>query len=291
MIKISVVIPAYNSERYIRRCIESVKKQTYKAYEIIVIDDGSTDDTLSIVSGISGVKYCKQENSGPSAARNLGIEKSQGDWIALLDSDDEWTVNHLKTFVNAIKKNKEVKVYASGYFFVDENGNKKKAVVSNVSASYCGFVDDYFKCLYGDPLITSNTIIVDKNLMHSNKLRFDESLRYGEDLLLWSKIALIERVYYCCAEGSIYYLNNSGRASKKRVGRDNVFFDKFYDLMIHEKTKNNEQYKSMIKYLIYLYYGRSKYYIKMVDVLGLIDFAMYVLKKITSIYINKKNEV
>ena len=95
--KISVIIPAYNAANFISNAVESACAQTYPAYEIIVIDDGSKDKTAEVVSRLSGkVKLLKRENGGPAAARNTGIRESAGDWIAMLDADDTWLPHKLE---------------------------------------------------------------------------------------------------------------------------------------------------------------------------------------------------
>ena len=95
--KISVIIPAYNSQQYIRASLESVLEQTYSDYEVIVVDDGSTDDTKGAVLAVDGpVQYIYQSNGGPSAARNTGIGAARGELICFLDADDSWTPEKLR---------------------------------------------------------------------------------------------------------------------------------------------------------------------------------------------------
>jgi glycosyltransferase involved in cell wall biosynthesis len=93
--KISVVIPAYNAERYLREALESVLAQHYPALEILVIDDGSADGTSGVAQSLAGVRYVRQENAGAAAARNHGVRLAEGEWIAFLDADDLWTVGKL----------------------------------------------------------------------------------------------------------------------------------------------------------------------------------------------------
>ena len=94
--KISVVIPTYNRAEIVSRAIKSVQNQTLQPFEIIVIDDGSSDDTRRIIKEqFSYCRYYYQENKGVSSARNLGIQKAESEWIAFLDSDDEWKPNKL----------------------------------------------------------------------------------------------------------------------------------------------------------------------------------------------------
>jgi glycosyltransferase involved in cell wall biosynthesis len=107
-IKISVVIPCYNREKTILKCIESVLKQTKQVYEIIISDDCSTDNLKELISNIDDkVKYiCLDKNSGAQAARNLGIKSTQGDWIAFLDSDDEWVPTKIAEQLKILEKYK-----------------------------------------------------------------------------------------------------------------------------------------------------------------------------------------
>ena len=92
--KISVIIPAYNASKFIYNCIESVLCQTFLPHEIIIIDDGSTDNIAEIVSFYPSVILLKQNNKGPSAARNLGMNRASGNWISFLDADDTWEKNN-----------------------------------------------------------------------------------------------------------------------------------------------------------------------------------------------------
>ncbi|MEO6002494.1 MAG: glycosyltransferase family A protein [Opitutus sp.] len=97
---VSVIIPVFNRASTIKRAVESVRRQTYRSIEIIVVDDGSTDDTVAVLAGIlPAVHLIKQKNAGPSAARNTGIRASNGDIIAFLDSDDEWLPAKIETQV------------------------------------------------------------------------------------------------------------------------------------------------------------------------------------------------
>ena len=106
--KVSVVIPTYNREKTILRAIQSVLDQTYKDFEVIVIDDGSTDGTVDIVNSIEDdrVKYVVlEQNGGPSKARNTGVQIAEGEWIAFQDSDDCWYKTKLETQIKYIKDN------------------------------------------------------------------------------------------------------------------------------------------------------------------------------------------
>src|SRR6185503_10895386 len=93
---VSVIIPVYNGARYLRAALESVFAQTYRPFEVIVVDDGSIDDSGVIAQSFPDVSYMRQENQGVAAARNHGIEAARGDFFAFLDQDDLWTPEKLK---------------------------------------------------------------------------------------------------------------------------------------------------------------------------------------------------
>jgi glycosyltransferase involved in cell wall biosynthesis len=101
---VSVVIPVYNAGRFVREALESVFSQTYRPIEVIVVNDGSTDNSEKILDEYAGrIRYFRQENAGPSAARNLGIEKARGEWVAFQDADDLWDAGKLEVQLSAVQ--------------------------------------------------------------------------------------------------------------------------------------------------------------------------------------------
>lgn len=131
--KISVIIPAYNREKTIKRCIDSVIGQTYSAFEIIVVDDGSTDKTLNIIEKEyqGAVRIIKQNHKGAQAARNAGIRAAQGEYIAFLDSDDEWLPSKLEVQIEKLKKNSDAVICGNGYVQTDWEGSIPKVYRAN----------------------------------------------------------------------------------------------------------------------------------------------------------------
>lgn len=128
MPKVSVIIPVYNCENYIREAIDSVLAQTYKEFELIVIDDGSTDNSGRIVREEFGraATYYYQENGGVAKARNAGIRRSRGEYIAFLDADDVWTPEKLAAQVSILDSMPEVGLVHSDLEFIDSNGRHLK---------------------------------------------------------------------------------------------------------------------------------------------------------------------
>jgi hypothetical protein len=132
MVKVSVIIPAYNGDRYISDAIAGILSQTYTDYEIIVVDDGSTDQTQSILQQyavqIEHFKYFSQTNQGVAASRNFGLTKAQGEYIAFLDQDDVFLPHKLASQVALLEQNNALGMANSGWQIIDQSGVIKSAV-------------------------------------------------------------------------------------------------------------------------------------------------------------------
>ena len=180
--KISVIIPTFNRLDLLKRAIESVLNQSIKPYDIIVVDDGSTDDTSEMIQQkYKSINLIKQKNSGVSAARNNGIKNAQGDWIALLDSDDEWGENKLEEQVNNLTDNPKYEFCHTNEIWI-RNGirvNQKKR-----HKKYGGFIFD--KCL-DICRISPSSVLFNKNILNHVGW-FDEKLPVCEDYDLWLRI-------------------------------------------------------------------------------------------------------
>ena len=183
--EISVIVPSYNASRTIERALRSIALQTYSNYEIVIIDDGSTDNTKGMVSRFSEefdsvqVKYITQSNSGPSSARNNGLQSARGNFIAFLDADDEWHKDKLEIQVKIIK-DKGLDFLGSGYQYDSfDYGNIDKADISTYS---------FNSLLLKNRFATSGVVI--KKALFLEMQGFDESLKYAEDYDLWLRGAL-----------------------------------------------------------------------------------------------------
>ena len=180
--KISVIIPTFNRLDLLKRAIDSVLNQSIKPYDIIVVDDGSTDGTSEMIQHkYKSINLIQQKNSGVSAARNNGIKNAQGDWIALLDSDDEWGKNKLEEQVNNLTDNPKYEFCHTNEIWI-RNGirvNQKKR-----HKKYGGFIFD--KCL-DICRISPSSVLFNKNILNHVGW-FDEKLPVCEDYDLWLRI-------------------------------------------------------------------------------------------------------
>src|SRR3990172_11738749 len=154
---VSVIIPTYNGSRFIRETIQSVIGQSYSKIEIIVIDDGSTDDTSLVVKSITDqrITYIQQKNAGVSTARNHGITVSKGDYIAFLDHDDVWLPCKLEKQLSLFEQNPKVAMVYADTFIIDEN-NSIINTYSHKIKFYRGMI---FKELFFSCFITILTVV------------------------------------------------------------------------------------------------------------------------------------
>ncbi len=182
---VSVIIPAYNAESFIKETIESALNQTYKNIEVIVVDDGSTDNTEKIVKSIDDkrIKYIKQNNRGVSAARNKGIEVSKGEFIALLDHDDIWLPRKLEKQLPLFSDPQVGLVFSDTIFFKD--GRDLYSIYSKYKPPQ-GWV---FRELLKRNFISCETVVIRKKALESLDEWFPEDMEMSEEYDLFLRLA------------------------------------------------------------------------------------------------------
>jgi len=228
MIKFTVIIPTYNRASVLPRALNTVIKQTYKADQIIVIDDGSTDKTQDLIKNeYPQVDFISQQNKGVSAARNAGIKKSKNEWICLLDSDDSWQANKLEKQVQAITENPDYLVchtnetwYRNGKILNQGKKHEKRG----------GHIFQH--CL---PLcaISPSSVIINKQLFDEIGL-FDEDLPACEDYDMWLRI--------CCRYPVLFIneaLTNKFGGHDDQLSRQHWGMDRFRIIALEKVLKSN----------------------------------------------------
>ena len=193
---ISVVIPLYNKQNSIVATLQSVLAQTYQNFEIVVVDDGSTDNSAQVVEelfekypslqGGERGRLLRKENCGVCSARNRGIQEAKYDYIALLDGDDLWDEHYLEEQVKLIQDFPEAKMWGVNYAFV-KNGNIQKCY-QGLGENYRGYVNNYFGTSHND-LFCSSSVVIKKDAFDVAGY-FDENIAYSEDLDMWYRIIL-----------------------------------------------------------------------------------------------------
>jgi len=197
MPKVSVIIPTYQSAGFVKEAIESVLAQTFKDFEIIVVDGGSTDETISILSSFGKrIHVLTQNGKGVSNARNVGVSAALGQFIAFLDSDDFWLPHKLEFQVKLLEsKPSEVGlIYSDACFFGEENIRElKNESASTLWRSHKGKVTR--DLILGNFILTS-TVMIRKSCFEKTGL-FDESFELCEDIDMWVRISAIYEIEYC----------------------------------------------------------------------------------------------
>jgi len=268
----SIVIPLYNKKAHIKRAIKSILQQTYQKFEIIVIDDGSTDNSYEEIKEIkdSRLSIYRKDNEGVSVARNFGVEKANNDYIAFLDADDVWHSLFLESILNLIREYPDAGAYASSYNFRTLNNIKKANININFHKGQAGLVD-YFKSTLNDPLISASSVVIRKDVFDTIG-GFMPDLTRGEDLEMWCRIALNYKIAYINKVLASYYLDSENKATdispaysksfmfyaegileeQKRNGNDSIYFEEYMIRRILNKVRfliEEKKYKDARKIL------------------------------------------
>ena len=250
----SIVIPLYNKEISIKRTLQSVLNQTFKEFEIIVVNDGSTDSSEKIVKSINDnrIKLINQKNKGVSVARNTGIDKSNNKFIVFLDADDTWDKNYLLYMSELILKYDNINIFACGIFHEYNDGTSIKAEYSiDIEENQVGIINDFFKASMKNPILSSSSTIIRKSILENNK--FLENVKMGEDLDLWCRLSLNNKIIFLNR-----YLVKYNRGAENRACNNNLpeifpFLDKYdkNEILVKEKELNNSIKNFVFKHKIY----------------------------------------
>lgn len=202
--KISVIVPVYNVEQYLPRCIDSILSQTFTDFELLLIDDGSKDNSGKICDDYSKkdarIRVFHKENGGVSSARNVGIEESYGSWLTFVDSDDYIDHNFFLYFVNKLESNL-FDYFQGNVEQIDISGSKKiEYKYSNTICTLEEGITNYNLLETGDP----HAKFFKKDILNKHNIRFNKAIRYGEDrLFVDTYFCYIEKI--CLSSVICYY--------------------------------------------------------------------------------------
>jgi len=247
----SIVIPLYNKELSIQSTICSVLNQRFQDFEILVVNDGSTDNSVNAVEKINDarIRLINQTNQGVSAARNRGITEAQFEWIVFIDGDDLWLENHLTEVTKMIAAFPAEKFFTTSFIYSDNRSLFKHKRNSTVFK-----VENYFKQATKELLVWTGTAVIHKECFDTVGL-YNTSLKNGEDTELWNRMARKFDLVKSSHITAIYRIEAENRTTLSRDLEStyiyNIDFSKINDL-----TENN-YFKEMIANRLYQY-GRSK---------------------------------
>lgn len=291
MPRISVVIPLYNKGAYISRAIDSVLGQTEQDFEIIIVDDASTDNGVDIVRQYTDLRiqliHKDTPGDGGHAARNAGIRKASASLIAFLDADDAWKPQFLETVLRLRNNYPDAGAYATAYEIIKPGGRR---VMPNFKAvpkyPWEGIISNYFKSSLGDPLVWTSAIIIPKHIFNTVGY-FPEGEKLGGDLDMWLRIAVKYKIAFSRNVCATYFTDASNRICNQKYALDEYRLVNTINIMIKQKIINKSDLEYIQEY-------RNKYILEAAKgnlLAGNISKARSLLKNCNTKYFLKKRAV
>jgi len=247
----SVIIPLYNKENYIENTLNSVFNQTYKNFEIIIINDGSTDNSAEkakmLLANVNHATVLDQENKGLSSTRNRGVSLAKGRIIALLDADDLWHKDYLESIYNLYQNFPEASFYGTDYleYYGPKNSVETKKNIDPNLKGKTFIVDDFFEKNKFQSLICPSSIAFKKEI--TNTIVFDETIDYAEDVDFYLQSFIKHKLAYNYSPLTTLLTNIPNQMTQ--IGIKNKTLP---DLNFYEK--NNPEHKSLEVYINYKRY-------------------------------------
>lgn len=236
----SVIIPLFNKEKHINTTLASVLSQTFDDFEIIVINDGSTDNSLKIVEAITDSRIVLHtiKNQGVSFARNHGIEKASSNLVVFLDADDNWLPNHLENLKKLYNKFPDCGLYATAYT-TQTGGKFIPSEYYNIPKTHdwMGIVPDFFESCRINCIASSSSVMIPKTVFKAIGA-FNVNYNSGEDIDLWIRIGIHYKVAFTKINSVIITTDAKNRVSQFNINqRQHIGFDDYKEELTNESLK------------------------------------------------------
>ena len=233
----SVVIPLFNKEKYIFETLNSVLNQNFQDFEVIIVNDGSTDNSLAVIEKFSDkrLRIINQKNKGVSIARNRGITEAKANFITLLDADDLWYLNHLKEFRKQIELFPQAGLYCNNYEILYNENVKRPAHLNFSFGKDCLLIPDFFKASIANPVAWTSGVAFPKTVFNTIG-KFNTELITAQDLDLWIRIALEYKVSFNPEITMSYRLHVDDSLSKREL---NTIRHQFISKFKNEELQND----------------------------------------------------
>lgn len=236
----SIIIPLFNKENFIENTLKSVLNQNFTDFELIIVNDGSTDASEEKVIQFKDerIRYLSKENGGVSTARNFGIEMAQADYITFIDADDYWYPDFLKEMHINIISYSEIKVFSAAI----EIETSKKTFPASYSISKTGECEivDYFNASYKETAICTSCAVFHKNIFEKVGY-FDTKIKSGQDTDMWIRIGLIYPILFSWKILARYVFDGKSLSKNPEFNTEKINFSKF-----SEQEKNNPDLKKFL---------------------------------------------
>lgn len=247
MENVSVIIPLYNKEKYIKRALQSVLNQTFQAFEIIVVNDGSTDKSVETMMEINDprIRLLNQPNKGVSAARNNGIRQAGNNLVAFLDADDAWKPDFLETILRLRRQYPDAGLYATAYETSHVKSGILKVQYRGIPPEpWEGLIPDFFDSMLGQPPVWTSAAVIPRHVFEVSGY-FREGEVLAEDVDMWCRVALkfpaafstyVCATYFQDAENRCYV---RGSIHKKATGYLETLNKARNDMSLPDGTRNS----------------------------------------------------
>jgi glycosyltransferase involved in cell wall biosynthesis len=232
----SIIIPLYNKEHFIENTIQSILNQTFQDFEIIVVNDGSTDRSEEKLFQFkdSRIQYFSKKNEGASVTRNCGIEKANADFITFLDADDYWYPTFLETMFTNIKKLPNQKVFAAAIEF--ETSKKIIPAQYSISKTNNDFeIVDYFQASLKETVLCTSCAVFHKTVFEAAG-NFDTKIKSGQDTDLWIRVGLIYPIVFSWKILARYIYDPKSLSKNNKLIHEKMDFSKYEEI---EKTNSD----------------------------------------------------
>ena len=220
---ISVIIPLYNKVNTIASTLKTVFQQTYTDYEIVIVDDGSTDGSADVVRAINDtrIRLFSQPNAGVSAARNRGIKEARGEFVAFLDADDKWEADYLETQMHLVEKYPQCAVFATRYGTYSKEGMFTPAIVRKLPFhDVDGVLTNYYQVAScSEPPIFTSAVMVRRTAIQAVG-GFPVGIKSGEDLITWARLAVKNNIAYTTSPKVVFSTDGLDFSIKPKRSND-----------------------------------------------------------------------
>lgn len=265
--RVSVIVPLYNKEKWVFRCIDSIINQTYKNLEILVVNDGSTDGSSHVVASIndSRIRILDKENGGLSTARNFGIENAKGEFIALLDADDEWGNEHVEKLLDGFNQGFENVVLVCSDLVETLDGVKENSIEKdrphgfkriNDEVNYI-LIDDYLSTLMnGYFLLSGSSVMLKSKVIKDFNIKFESASEPAEDNNYWLRLNKYGQFVFCNYVGLFYHRVDENSIMNKKKNTAQLVPPFFHGIDISHYSKSDQK---IIKHFLQKEYYKKAY--------------------------------
>ena len=248
--KVSIIIPVHNSSKYLKKCIDSVLKQTYKNIEVICIENGSKDNSLKILKQYKTIKTYSLKESGISLARNYGIKKAKGDYLYFLDSDDYIKENLIEKLVKKLEKDKSDLCYAKYYsFFEEKNKIEKTELYTFDIFNKKEIITNLHNINLGAPKLYKKEIITNNDVTFPLNTKYEDVYFVLKYIYFSNKISMVDEYLY------YYVIHNNSETTTM----DSRVFDILKIIKLYEKIYNKDEIENTTVKLLTTYTIRQRY--------------------------------